>query len=628
MPGTGTPPVRQYPKSAYGFYLAVTILVAICLETIIYLMMLGNTLGPFTIFKKETPVNQAMTHNVKVAILYSQASAKMSVENPASFDGPERLWERVLKLDGIPYRVISDAVSGQGLGDATVLILPGSACLDDAQRKVITRFLDDGKGVVASGPVGTRDGDCAWRGWNFLAGLTGAQTAAAVTPTTDSNVTFRGQLFFSQKIPAGLRLKIPSQELTVISAPEADAYLSDWMLRPVEGKKISDVALAVHRDNASNGRVVWFGFSNILPADRDVDQTQLNTYLTSAVDWTGKQPLAILGNWPKMNTSAALVAVGVQENFNAAASLSRLIKAENVPATFFCAAAGASKLPSMVKEFDKIGEVASLGIAGEPLQGLLPRVQGQRLLQSRQDLEHMISTKVVGYAPPGSLSDTSTVIALNDAGYRYELNDMAVTSAVPQIVDFTSSVFFPFQKAEVSKIFRASLDDYQVLANYRGPDPPGEDLADGFLSDFRRVNYLGGVYTLYIHSYLMGQPKYYPALRNVLGHIRGETVWLTTGEELVNWWTTRNQVQVETAKVAGSAHRIRLDVANRGQTDLENSSVYIYLPYHPKKIEVSPIVFRLSRPKFEFFDHDDVLRVDFPKISSQTNYTYVVQMDE
>jgi peptidoglycan/xylan/chitin deacetylase (PgdA/CDA1 family) len=628
MPGTGAPPVRQYPKSAYGFYLAATILIAVCLETIIYLMMLGNTLGPFTVFKKETPVNQAMTHEIKVAILYSQASAKMFAENPAGFDGPEHLWERVLKQDGIPYRVISDAVSAQNLGDATVLILPGSACLDDAQRKVIGRFLDDGKGVVASGAVGTRDGDCTWKGWSFLAGLTGAQTGTTVTPSTDSDVTFRGQQFFSQKIPSGLKLVVPSQELTLVSATEPDAYLSDWMLRPVENKKISDVALAVHRTTPSAGRVVWFGFSNVLPADRDVDQARLNTYLTSSVDWTGKQPLAILGNWPKTYTSAALVAVGVQQNFTNAGSLSNLMKAEGVPATFFCAAAGASKIPNMVQDFDKVGEVASLGIAGEPLQGLLQRVQAQRLHQSKLDLEKIVPTKVVGYAPPESLSDTATIVALNDAGYRYELNEMAVTRAVPEIVDFTSSVFFPFQKAEVSKIFRASLDDYGVLANYRGPDQSGGDLAESFLSDFRRIHYLGGVYTLYIHSYLMGRPQYYPTLRNVLENIRAQSVWMTTGQGLVDWWTARNKVEVETSKVVGSTHRIRLDVANKGQTDVENSSVYLYLPYHPKKIQVNAIVFRLRSPKFEMLDHDDVLRVDFPRLSSQTSYTYLVEMDE
>src|SRR5579862_1480314 len=627
MPVNPSTQVRQYPKSAYGFYLAATIMVAVCLETIIYLMMLGNTLGPFTVFKKEAPVNQAMTHEIKVAILYSQASAKMYAENPQGFDGPEQLWERILKLGGIPYRVISDAVSAQGLGDATVLILPGSACLGDDQRNVITRFLEDGHGVVASGAVGTRDSDCSWKGWSFLTKLTGAQSALTVTPPTNINITYRGQLFFSQQIPSGLKLEMPSQELTLLTDPEPDAYLSDWMLRPVDNKKISDLAVAVHH-MTSSGRVVWFGFSNILPADRDIDQIRLNGYLTSAVDWTGKQPLAVLGNWPKTDSSAALVAIGVQQNFNNAATLSKLMKDEGVPATFFCASAAATKSPDLVKEFDKVGEVASLGIAGEPIQGLLPRVQGEQLHQSKLDLEKIVPTKVVGYAPPESLSDTATILALNDAGYRYELNEMAVTRAVPEIVDFTSSVFFPLQKAEVSKIFRASLDDYGVLANYRGPDPPGDELAEGFLSDFRRINYLGGVYTLYIHSYLMGSPQYYPTLRKVLDQIRSQPVWVTSGQEMVDWWTARNKVEVQTFKVGGSAHRIRLDVANKGQTDVENSSVYLYLPYHPKKIQVNGIVFRLTSPKFEMLDHDDVLRVDFPRLSSQTNYTYVVQMDE
>jgi hypothetical protein len=126
----------------------------------------------------------------------------------------------------------------------------------------------------------------------------------------------------------------------------------------------------------------------------------------------------------------------------------------------------------------------------------------------------------------------------------------------------------------------------------------------------------------------MGGPLYHPTLRIVLGHIKAQPVWLTTGQDLVDWWTARSKVEVQTSKIAGSAHRIRLDVANKGQTDVENSSVYLYLPYHPKKIQINAVVFRLTSPKFAMLEHDDVLRVDFPRLSSQTSYTYIVQMDE
>jgi len=489
----------------------------------------------------------------------------------------------------------------------------------------IRNFLADGKGVIASGPVGTRNANCEWQGWDFLTGLTGGQSATTFTPSTNIDMTFRGQLYFSEKIPSGLKLEIPSQELTLLNSEEPDAYLSDWMLRPAEGKPISAVALAVHHMNAK-GRVVWFGFNNVLPAERDVDQSRIDHYLLSSVYWAAKQPLAILGNWPKKNLSAALVAVEVQQDFANAEALSSLLKSEGLQATFFCDSEEAAAQPQSVKDFQSIGEVASLGTTGKPLQGQLPRAQAEQLYQSKIDLEKIEAGKVLGYAPPEGLTEPATIVALNDSGYRYELNEMAVTRAVPEIVDFTSSVFFPLQKDQVSKIFRTSSDDFDILANYHGPEQPGSDLAEGFLSDFRRISYLGGVYTLYIHSYLLGRPEYHDTLKNVLDQIRAQPVWVTTGGNLVGWWTARAKVEVHAAKV--SAHRISFDLANRGQADVENASVYLYLPYHPKTVQISATVFRLRSPKFQMLGHDDILRIDFPRLNAQTNYTYIVQMDE
>ncbi len=625
MPTPAYTPAYKFPKKAYGFYLIATVFMAICLEGIIYLTLLGNTLGPFSFFRQEKPLDPAMARETRVAVLLSRSSGQLHSENVEGFANIERQWELVLNREGIPFRRFTDRDLGQGLGDANALILPELTCLDEAQRKTITDFLADGKGVIASGPVGARDGNCEWKGWDFLAGLTGARGASTVTPPTSVDVGFRGQSFFSQKIPAGLKLEIPSQELTLLDTPAPDAFLSDWMLRPAEGRPISAVTLALHH-KVGMGRVVWLGFSNTLPVERLTDQALIDGYLVAAVQWAAKQPLAILGNWPKQNNSAALIAVENENDFANSEELLSLLKAEGLPAIFFCASADAKKYPQVVKDFETIGEVASLGDTEEPLAGQLLRIQAERLHSAKADLEKISRGKVVGFASPQGISDDATVVALNDSGYRYDLNEMAAASAVPQIVDFTSSVFFPFQKAEVSKIFRTSPDDFAVLANYRGPEPPGPPLAEAFLSDFRRLDYLGGVYTFYIHNYILGRPEYRGVLKTVLDTIRARPVWITTGRDLVNWWSARAKLEVQTSKL--SIHRVRIDVANKGQTDMDNANVYLYLPYHPKKIQISAVVFRLRPPKFQMLDHDDILQVDFPKLSAQTNYTYVVRMDE
>jgi peptidoglycan/xylan/chitin deacetylase (PgdA/CDA1 family) len=625
MPTPAYMPAYKFPKRAYGFYLAATLLVAACLEGIIFLLLLGNTLGPFSLRHQDKPLDPSMTRETRVAILVSRSSAGLYSENPEGFAMIERQWERVLGREGISFRAISDLALRAGLGDANVLILPASACLDQAQRKTIDGFLAEGKGVVASGPVGSRDGGCAWKGWNFLTSLTGAQAVSQLTPPGSVDVGFRGQLFFSQGVPAGLKLEVPSQELTLLDAREPDAFLCDWMLRPVQGKSMSAATLALHQ-HVGTGRVVWFGFNSNLPVQRVTDQALVDHYLVSAVWWAAKQPVAIVGDWPNQNASAALVAVDNEEDFANSHEILSLLKAERLPAIFFCDSTTAQKSPQVVRDFETIGEVASLGDTEEPMAGQLPRVQAARLHQSKMDLEEISRGKVVGYASPQGISDPATILALNDTGYRYNLNETSVTRAVPEIVDFTSSVLFPLQKAEVFKIYRISPDDFEVLANYHGPDPPGQGLADAFLADFRRIDYLGGVYTFYIHNYLLGRPEYRGILKTVLDTIRARPVWITTGRELVKWWSAREKLEVQSSKL--SIHRVRVDVANKGQSDVENASVYIYLPYHPRRIQISAVVFRLRPPKFQMLNRDDILRIDFPRLSAQTNYTYVVGLDE
>lgn len=618
-------PAYKFPKRAYAFYLVTTVLVAASLEGIIYLTLLGNTQGPFSFFHREAAPDPAMTRETRVALLISESSANFHSDNPFGFSLVEREWmDRILRPAGIPYRQISDQDLAKGLGDANVLILPESACLDDAQRNTIREFLAAGKGVIASGPVGARNGNCEWKGWDFLTALTGARSASIMTPDNTMNVCFRGQQFFSRSIPAGYKLEIPSQELTVLDARSPDAFLSDWALRPPNRGPVSSATLALHHV-VGRGRVVWFGFHDVLPFERVTDQARVDSYLKSAVQWVAKQPLAILGDWPKQQRSAALIAVENDRNYANSERLAGLFKSEGVPAIFLCDSTDAAKQPRLVKDFESAGEVASLGDTEEPLANQLLRVQADRLHTAKLNLDKLSHGDAVGFASPQGITNDVTIEALNDAGYRYELNEMAVTRDVPEIVDYRRSFFFPFQKAEVMKIFHTSVDDFETLANYRGPDPPGPDLADLFLSDFRRNDYLGGVYTFYIHSDIFGSPQYLGTVRTVVDNLRRSPVWITTGRELTRWWSSRAQLEIQTSKL--SIHRIRFDVANKGQSDVMNESAYLYLPYHPKKIQVSAAIFRLSSPTFQLLD-DDILRIDLPKLSAQTNYTYVVKLDE
>lgn len=610
-------------QPGFVLYFIAAIVVVLCLQGIAYLLMMDATVGPMKFFGKGATPDAAMVKDVQAVLLRSESTAKLWAENPDTYYVRARHWSRMLERAGIPFKEVSDAELAVGLKGANLLVLPGAICLDTPQREAIRSFVAAGNGLVASGPLGARDAECQWVGYGFLSALTGAQGAEAITPLTTTFVSFRGDQYYSDNLPAGYLVPLPSQELTLARAGEPDAFWSDWMVRPAEGRSISNSGLALHSiRESSRARVVWFGFEELLPAERSQEQSYLNAFQVASLRWVGKQPLAALGSWPKRNRAAAVVAQNVTGDFGSAQRVAELLRQENVPGVFFVTADEAKGNPEALRLFQSAGELGSAGDTSEPLSGQPVLRQTRRLLQARQTLEGVVRGHIAGYSPPNALADPFTVQALFDSGHQYYLNEMAVSRAVPELVEFRTSPLFPLQKSEVAKFFRTAPDDLEVLANVA----PGEGLAGAFLSDARRLVYVGGVYTLSFQSYLLGSAQHRDALQQVVEGLKSQPMWLTTGHDVMNWWSARHKVQVQVKKIG--VQRIELSLANMGDSDLDNASLYLYLPYRPKKVEVRSSLFRLRAPEYALLDHDDILRLDFPRLAGQSNYTYLILLDE
>jgi peptidoglycan/xylan/chitin deacetylase (PgdA/CDA1 family) len=623
MPGPATRSSARTQPPGFAFYFIATIVVVLCLQGIAYLLMMDATVGPMKFFGKQEAPDAALVKDVRAVLLRSQATAKLWAENPDAYYIRAQHWSRLLKNAGIPFKEVSDAELAANLQDANLLVLPGAICLDSPQRQAIREFLAAGNGLVASGPLGARDAECQWVGFGFFSSLTGVEGAETITPLTTTYAGFRGDQFYSERVPAGYLLPLPSQELTMVRAAEPDAYWSDWMLRPSEGRTIANSGLAWHSIREPNrGRVVWFGFEEILPSERSQEQAALNAFQVAALQWASKQPLAVLGTWPKRNRAAAIVAQNVHGDYRSAQSVAELLRQEGVPGVFFVTAAEAKANREAVRLFQSAGEVGSAGDTNEPLSGQTVLRQTRRLLEARQTLEGFVHGRVAGYAPPNGLADPFTVQALYDSGHQYYLNEMAVSRAVPELVEFRTSPLFPLQKAEVGKFFRTAPDDLEILTG----SPPGEGLAAAFLKDARRLAYVGGVYTLFFQSYLLGSAEHRNDLRQVIDGLRSLPIWLTTGRDVMAWWSARYKVQVQAKKIG--VQRIELSLANLGEADLDNATLYLYLPYRPKKVEVRSSLFRLRPPEYHLLDHDDILRLDFPRLSGQSNYAYLILLDE
>lgn len=606
----------------FGLMLLIGCLAITGLQGSMYLTMVDRTVGsiPFIGTKSAHQVP-----DMEVALLKSRLTAQLNKEHPEYYYDLPAQWELALKESGIQYHIIRDEDLAGGVPPGSnVLVLPMVSCLSDSMRASIRKFIGSGGGVVASGALGSRDENGKWLGFDFLEEVTRLQHATIELPAERSYATFRGDEYFSQLLPPGFRLELPRQEVTSGILPTADSYLSDYRLNPVTSNG-GKTAVSLHGIRG-NGRYVWFGFSETLPGRPASDRKYLDHFMTTSVRWAAKQPVAVLGSWPGKNKAAALVMEDIEGDVQDARGTIQMLKSENVPATFFLRAADAKAASPLIQQMTSLGEVATSGDTGEPFAEDSRLRQLERLNLSQSALQQYTTTPIVGFNPPNGLYDAATVTSLRDAGYTYYLDNNELTSAVPEVVESIASAMFPLKKVYLARISRTGVDDIEAVADYKGPTPWADDMADVFLSDFQRIYKLGGVYTLSFTNALLGSTDNLHIPHKVIREIKKQPVWFTTAQRLAQWWAQRENVRVETRMVHGT--RIRLAVTNRGQETMHNASLTLHMPYKPKNVRIIPIVLEHRVPTTQMNAAGDMLRLDFAELRGQSSHVFLLALDE
>ena len=599
---TKMPPVRRF-----GFYFAMAIILALSLQLLIYVLLLDNTIGPFSLASLGADIHTKWDRTVGLVV--SPSTARVAPSHVMEVEQ----WETFFRINNLPFRRVEE----QDLGDQVpdVLVLPDVECLSDASLRALQHHLDVGGGIIASGPVGVRDEQGTWRGWEFFTFLTGTREPKIEASGSPAFVSFRGDSIFSEALPAGHRLSLLPQDLTIVRANSPDAYWSDWKLRPM-GTGILDTTLAA-RTYHGTGRVLWFGF-NPAPASL-MDRPEL---LLSSLRWTSKQPMAVKASWPEGKAAGLVLAQELQGNPQDAAGVIRYLQAERVPSTLLVDAKVA--LSEEVRSSKSV-DFAWLSDRSRSLTTLPAPLQTAILVLGRRSAENMIGRPVYGGAVPYGLVTSETPEALNAAGYRYYFERLNVTSAVPELIEFPISLLFPFQKSYVARIFATGDSDFQAIAHFEKPDATDVALEDTFVRDMDRLVSIRGLYTLYFHTYLLGSPEYQRTLHAVVQDAKRRDLWLADASEVTDWWIARHNVEVDLEQVG--PRRFRLGITNRGDRNLKGFSVRLYLPFTPSDVDLEPALLQLDRATSSRVPNEDAIDVLFPNLKGQTHYPLMIRMD-
>ena len=599
-------PGPAHPRS-FALRLALGAAALLCVQLGVYLLILDDTVGGVSMLRAATPRDPSMTLDPDVVLLHSDATARQwSFEAYAQRLGA---WREALSDAGLLHEEVSESALPRALGKASVLVLPGAECLGQPARQAVRGFLERGRGVVATGAVGSRNGDCSWRGWDFLAELTGADRVEAVTLPGAVFAAFRGGGFSEGSVPAGYRLELPYQQLVLIETRTPAVQASDWRLRPSRGRPEAS-GLGTQRE-AGAGRVVWLGFDESGAGRQQVPQRVLGAYLAASAAWAGRQPIATVATWPRRRPAAAAVVVVAGEREDRLSALSRALREAGVDATYVASPGKARIDPAWGSE------LATAGDGDEPFAGQTPSVQSRRLAAARQALEAAGPRRVAGFLPPAGATDAATIRAVAATGLSYTLGEVSGLRATPVQVEVPSAYLSVLPGRPVVRLFHVAADDQEVLAR------PG-DPAASFLQDLDRVVQLGGLYPLMLHADLAGGEELLPAVRRVLAEAARREVWLAPASEIARWWVAREGLHVAAKRL--SPYRLQVDLGNHGQEHARDVVVSVHLPYAPKTVALRSPVLRLTLPKTEHAG--DVLRLRFADVAPQSNHTYVISLDE
>ena len=143
-------------------------------------------------------------------------------DTTATTEDPWSIFRRdVLSGDILPVSLGSDQDLDDDLSPYRVIILPGTTVLDSVARNNVQKVLASGGGVLATGPVGIRNPDGSWAGYDFLNQLIGSEpTLLNDTGITSANMAF--QLRSGYPGTVGITPRILSPIVCSNGAPNLD----------------------------------------------------------------------------------------------------------------------------------------------------------------------------------------------------------------------------------------------------------------------------------------------------------------------------------------------------------------------------------------------------------------------
>jgi allantoinase len=211
-----------------------------------------------------------------------------------------------------------------------------------------------------------------------------------------------------------------------------------------------------------------------------------------------------------------------------------IVSQAGLPLTLWTSGLAAEEFPEVIKNAAERGfEIGGHShTQGRYISSLSPDEQRQAIVQSRELLQKVSGTEVVGHLGPGAVADDATIRILAEEGFLY--NGDLQDDELPYLLEFPDGK----RLVEIPYRMMGNVNDYQIYS--RSSLSSAEKLEfltstfDAYLAASRQTPLLFNFGT---HPFVSGRPESAAVFAEFLAYIAAaEGVWVATYAEVARWW--------------------------------------------------------------------------------------------
>ncbi|HET6230532.1 MAG TPA: polysaccharide deacetylase family protein [Longimicrobiaceae bacterium] len=464
--------------------------------------------------------------------------------------------------------------------NADVLVLPQALCMGPELRALVAKHLAAGKGIVANGPMGSRNGLCHPLPDTLLVSLVGGRgSVSRFEPYHDNSyyAVVLGETALGAGVPPGARIELMPANQLVFRGADRSVYYANYRRTPVGMGKQPYFDGAIARARVGPGRVAAFGFelAHVVPG---WSEWVTRNVVANAVTWAAGRPVVQIAPWPEGKHAAAVVAQDVEADFRNAGGAVDLLEREKVPATFFVVGRLAEQSPWTMRRLVSYGEVGSHTYDHRSVERLSEAQSEATLRQAQSATAELSGRPVTGFRPPEEKYSLATLQAWARLGGRYVFTSNNSRAAGPEIV--------PLGRDTLVLLSRVVDDDFEVLDRSSVRDRGV--MARHMVRQLDEVIALRGVYMFSYHSHMFARDDLLPVLGALVGTLKSTPgVWIAQAGDVAEWWRQRGQVHVTT-----SADGRTVDVWNESASPFRRGVLLVDLPSGEQKRLAVPQIAR------------------------------------